>query len=387
MGESRSSIRNKRKDSEMSFFNGRVTMSRYSVIGPTPLEFDENHLGRLTDYAVGKQRIASADGTEVGWIASDHILDTDFTREKNIINDLLFFSLRIDTEKFPSDMLKAYYLHDLKAMSSDNPSGRPSARQKREARESARERMEQEAKDGRYRKRKAIEVAWDRRSQSLWFGTTSVTQVDRLSVLMKTTFGVSLEQIHSGNASPCVPHDAAVPSKFTAWSPSVISWAPDEVSQIWLGSEFLLWLWWHTRTVDDTIKLEDGREVTVMIARNVTVDCPRGTAGTDGFRHEWPCALPEAHRALREGKLPRKCGLTLVCQDEQYEINLLAASLSFSGCKLPGIEADNDRERLDQRAEQIRAVVELVQGLYGTFIAKRFGEWSGDLAKIQEWLE
>ena len=91
----------------MGFFNGRVTFLRFQVGGPAPRLFDAEHLDRLADRAAGRQRLAAADGVEVGWTAGDHILDTDFNLEKNIINDALHFELRIDTDKLPSDLLKA----------------------------------------------------------------------------------------------------------------------------------------------------------------------------------------------------------------------------------------------------------------------------------------
>jgi hypothetical protein len=54
--------------------------------------------------AAGRSRIASADGVETGWTAGEHVLDTDFGFEKNIINDTLTFDLRVDTEKLPNDL-------------------------------------------------------------------------------------------------------------------------------------------------------------------------------------------------------------------------------------------------------------------------------------------
>ena len=82
--------------------------------------------------------------------------------------------------KLPTDLLRAYYAIDLAALAKSNPSGRPSARRSARPSESARDRLEHEAKDGRYTKRKAIEVVWDRKSNELLFGTTSVAQIDRL---------------------------------------------------------------------------------------------------------------------------------------------------------------------------------------------------------------
>src|SRR6476620_7948033 len=167
----------------MGFYSGRATFARYRVAGPAPKMFTEQHLARLAERAAGRSRMLSGDGVEAGWSAGDHVLDTDFDFAKNVVNDQLFFCLRTDTLKLPSDLLRAYYAIDLAALAKSNPSGHPSARQKREAKESARDRLEQEAKDGRYTKRKTIEIVWDLKSNELLFGTTSVTQLERLLIL------------------------------------------------------------------------------------------------------------------------------------------------------------------------------------------------------------
>src|SRR5947209_4220313 len=164
----------------MGFFSGRVTFARYRVNGPRPGLFGPEHLERLRDHAIGRQRVAAGDGVEVGWTAGDHILDTSFDLAKNIVDDTLSFSLRIDAHKVPSDLLRAYTQVELQALAAGNPSGLPSARQKREARDTARERLEEEAKDGRFLKRKAYPLLWDARSNELLVGTTALTAVDRL---------------------------------------------------------------------------------------------------------------------------------------------------------------------------------------------------------------
>src|SRR5215472_1830200 len=120
----------------MGFYSGRATFARYRVSGPAPKMFTEQHLAKLAAHAAGRSRMISADGVNAGWSAGDHILDTEFDLAKNVINDQLFFCLRTDSVKLPSDLLRAYYAIDLAALSKHNPSGHPSARQKREAKES-----------------------------------------------------------------------------------------------------------------------------------------------------------------------------------------------------------------------------------------------------------
>src|SRR5438132_13707862 len=128
----------------MGFFSGRVTFVRFRVNGPSPGMFGPEHLERLEAHAIGKQRTASSDGVEAGWTAGDHILDTGFDLAKNVVNDTLHFCLRVDTHKAPADLLRAYTQVELRALAANNPSGRPSARQQRAARQTARARIEEE---------------------------------------------------------------------------------------------------------------------------------------------------------------------------------------------------------------------------------------------------
>src|SRR4051812_20287923 len=304
----------------MGFYNGRVTFLRFRVDGPAPRLFDAEHLDRLAHPSPGRQRIAAADGVEVGWTAGEHVLDTDFQLDKNVISDTLHFELRVDVDKIPSDLLRAYYAVELKALSKNNPSGFASARQKREAKEIARERLEQEAKDGRYKKRKCIPVLWDRLTNEVLFGATSLTQIDRLCGLFEQTFGLELECITAGRRAYQLAElhlrtrmvDDSAPSAFVPGiTPNDVAWIADESSRDFIGNEFLMWLWYHTDVASDTIALADKSEVTLMLARTLTLECPRGQTGHETISSDSPPRLPEARRAIQSGKLPRKVGLTM----------------------------------------------------------------------------
>jgi hypothetical protein len=383
----------------MGFYSGRVSFLRFKVHGPAPRLFDQEHLDRLADRQAGRQRIASADGVETGWTAGDHVLDTDFTLAKNIINDTLHFELRVDVDKVPSDLLRAYSAVELKALCANNPSGFPSARQKREAKEIARDRLELEAKDGRYRKRKCLPVLWDRLSNEVLFGATSLTQVDRLCSLFEQTFGKELECVTAGRRAHLLAElnqqtrmvDDSSPSAFVpGLTPPDVAWIADESSRDFLGNEFLLWLWYHTDVQSDTITLADNSEVSVMLARSLTLECPRGQTGHETISHDGPTRLPEARRAIQSGKLPRKAGLTLVRHDQQYELALHAETLAVGSAKLPNPPEDvaDARQKLEERANQVRALVETLDLLYDAFGKRRFGPaWSDELTGMQRWLK
>jgi hypothetical protein len=381
----------------MGFFSGRLTFARYRVTGASPGLFGPEHLKRLSAHAIGTQRVASPDGVEVGWTTGEHILDTRFDLDKNVVNETLNFSLRIDQQKIPSDLLRAYTAVELQASAEKNQSGRPSARQKREARDVARERLEEEAKDGRFLRRKAYPVLWDALSNELLVGTTSMAVVDRLHTHFEQTFGIGFEPLTAGRQAFHLAElrqmtrgvDDAVPAAFVPGvTPGEMAWAPDEASRDFLGNEFLLWLWYTLDSESDTIDLADKSDVAVMLTRTLTLECPRAQTGKETIQSDGPTRLPEARRAVQSGKLPRKVGLILVRHDTQYELTLQAETLAVSGARLPAPEGNDERVRQEERVGLLRSFLETLDLLYDAFGRVRFSEsWPKELAKVQKWLQ
>ena len=380
----------------MGFLSGRVSFCRYRVKGASPRTFGPDHLEQLSAHAAGKQRIADKDGIQVGWAGGEHVLDTRFDLAKNIVNDALNFAFRVDSERLPADLLRAYTAIELTALSANNPSGTPSARQKREARENAKERLEQEAKDGRYIRRKLCDVLWDAPSNELLIGITAVSVLDRLLPHFERTFERKLKPITAGSQAFGLAEareqtrnvDDASPSPFVPGvSPEEYAWVPDETSRDFVGNEFLLWLWYTFDQESDTVTLADKSEVVGMVARTLSLECPRGQTGKESITSEGPSRLPEAKRAVQTGKLPRKCGLTLVRHDLTYELALHAETLAVTGVKLPPPAEENDRARLEERVTRVRSLIETLDLLYDAFGRRRFSrEWTEELGKIQKWL-
>jgi hypothetical protein len=380
----------------MGFFTGRVTCSRFRVSGRAPGMFGPEDLAKLEDAAIGKQRVATGDGSQCGWIAGDHILDTRFDLAKNIVNDTLQFAMRVDEIKIPSDLLRAYFCVELEALASQNPSGHASAKQKRAARQAAKERLEHEASDGRFIRRKSFPLLWDSPSNELLVGTTSVSVLDRLLSLFKQTFNRSLDFLGSGALAFAHAEvtqqtrsvDDASPTSFVHGQGEEIAWVADEHNRDFLGNEFLLWLWYVVENETDTIKLSDDSEAAVMLARTLLLECPKGQYGRESFSSGGPGKLPEALRALQVGRLPRKTGLTIVRHDHAYELNVQAETLAISSAKLPAPEEEDERARLEERVSQLRHMIETVDLLYAAFLERRLGDkWKPEAAKVRKWLK
>ena len=237
---------------------------------------------------------------------------------------------------------------------------------------------------------------WDAITNEVLFGVTSLTHVDRFVSLFQQTFGYGLEPVSAGKRAyelATVRSQAVDDSRSSAFIPGVsvddVAWIPDDTNRDFLGNEFVLWLWWFSDTVSDTIKASDESEITFMLARSLTLACPRGETGTNTIKHEGPTRLPEAKRAVKSGKLPRKAGLILVRNCEQFEFMLHAETLGVGSAKLPRPADDvtQARAKLEDRVRAIRELNSSIGLLYAHFIGIRLGKgWIDTLPKMQKWL-
>lgn len=379
----------------MGFLNGRVTFSRHRVGGPSPLPFSEEALGALEQNAIGKYSPADpVDGVSIGWSGGDHVLDETFDFGKNLFNDALHAAIRIDTDKIPGSLLRAYTQIELNARAAMNPSGLPTKAQRQEAKEAAQARAEVEAADGRFRRHAHYPILWDGQNGVLYAGTSSSTVLERLYGLFRQTFDRPLEPITAGTLA--MGESDAEADRFASGSLSLygdelsaVSWTENAPNMLdHLGNEFLVWLWHHLQNEGDTIQLADGSDAAVMVAKTLVLDCPRGETGRDSLADESPIRLPEAFRALQSGKLPRKAGLIVVRHGEQYEFTLQAESMAVSGLALPKPE-----ERLAPpemklaRVDSLRHFAETLDLLFDAYRTRRAGaSWSEEAARVKTWL-
>jgi hypothetical protein len=315
-------------------------------------------------------------------------------------------SIRIDTDKIPASLLRAYTQIEIDAAAQLNPSGIATKAQRQEAKEAAQRRAEAEAADGRFRRLNHVPLLWDGRTNTLYAGSSSSSVLERLQSLFRDTFDRTLDPITSGSlADGLAEREKADPNR-AAGKPeakrlalvsdsggpeTVFAWSDNSPSAMdYLGNEFMVWIWHTLQNDGDTIQLGDGTEVTVMLAKTLTLDCPRGEMGRDQLTDDAPIRLPEAFRALQAGKLPRKAGMVLVRQGAQYELTLQAETLAVSGAGLPKPEGrpSSPHEARIGRLESVRHLTETLDLLFEAYLNKRTSSsWTDELGRIRKWLQ
>ncbi|TWU47113.1 hypothetical protein [Rubripirellula reticaptiva] len=379
----------------MPFLRGSLGFERFSVAGFDADTFGEEHIEILANNAAGRHESASTENVHVGFLGGDHLFDQDFDLDKNLINNAVHLCVRVDTNQIPAAIRAAWLQMELAGYAKDSPSGVATKSQRKEAKEAVEQRCEVEAASGKYRRMQQFPLLWDHSNGLLYFGGSVGTASAYCTDLLERTFEVELRRLGAGiiaqdwsvEADCFADLDDLQPVSFvTGETATGHGWA-NEHSQApdFLGNEFLMWLWWTLENESDTIVLPDESEVTLMLAKTLSLECPLGESGKETITAESPVKLPEAMQAIRSGKLPRKTGMTMVRDGRTFDLVLQAETFGISGAK---IHLDDDEEfDDDDRIDAIRTLSETVDGLFHTFCDRRVdADWKKDLKKVTKWL-
>src|SRR5690348_17091077 len=145
----------------MSFPSGALSFRRFAVIGKFPSAPDQSLLNRLSEHALRPGEFGVPEDVEYGWSGGRHVLDAQFSFEHNCFADTLHFALRIDRNKVPGELKKAWQIMEEEAVAATNPSGFISKNQKREVKDSIRRKVDDELRSGKFRRSKLLPILWD----------------------------------------------------------------------------------------------------------------------------------------------------------------------------------------------------------------------------------
>ncbi len=380
----------------MGFLSGSVTFERFRVTEDPTGAFGDEHLDLLKKHRIDSSKTNLFETAAIGFTGGAHLLDTKFDHEKNILGEALYFGIRCDTCQIPGPIKQAWMKIELSGMMKDNPGGRPTKSQREEAKQAVEALCEQEADKGNYRRMSVTPVLWDAETETIYLGGTSEKSNDLCLGLLNNAFGLEFSRVTSGKLALELAESEEQKSGIYGATPaaflpdrgnSVVWWNGMNDNYDFLGNEFLLWLWWQMETNSDVFELSDETEVGGMFARSLSLDCPQGENGKESISSESPVALPESRLAIRMGKLPRKAGLTLVREGEQYELTLKAETLSISSARITQIGEDVQRRDVLDRIESIRQMSETIDMLFGVFCDSRLSKsWKSSLNSMTEWL-
>ncbi len=384
----------------MGFHSGSITFRRFAVVGKAPAQPDEKLIARMAEHALVPGEFG-VDEVEYGWSAGRHIYDTEFSFDNNVYADCLFFALRIDTNKVPGDVKKAYTLQEEAILAAANPSGFISKTQKKEVKEIVRAKIEEDIKSGRFRRSKLVPLLWDVPGAMVYSAAASAN-FEKLAEIFERSFKCELQPLSAGTLAARDLIDRGKRREYEDFKPTRFAWGPDGEHQPaeypwtakgpqpkdFLGNEFLLWLWYYADARDGEVKTKSAGEVAILFDRMLDLDCVFGATGRDSLRGNGPTRMPEARDALRTGKVPRKAALTLHAKGLQYDFSFNPESFTLGSAKLPEIEdAESARVVFEERIALLRDLGKTLDALYETFLTARASSaWESQTGQLRKWI-
>jgi hypothetical protein len=261
--------------------------------------------------------------------------------------------------------------------------------------------MDDELRGGKYRRSKMAPILWDLPSKTVYSPATGAT-AEKLMEIFERTFGLGLEPLTAGSIALNLleprgrrrDYEDLRPTRFVP-GPQGEGQHPDypwtskgAQPKDFLGNEFLLWLWREADHRGGAIATESAGEVTVFIDKSLDLDCAYGQTGKDSLRGDGPTSMPEARDGLRSGKVPRKAGLILDANRQQFSFAFNSESFAFGAAKLPDVEdADTPRKLFEERIALLRDLCQATDGLFDAFLKLRCSSaWEGQAASIRKWI-
>ncbi len=166
---------------------------------------------------------------------------------------------------------------------------------------------------------------------------------------------------------------------------------PTSEGPAFLGSEFLLWLWFQTETHGGEFRLEEPGPV--GLAFDQMMELKASDRGTKVMvRGDLPTRLPEASAALRADKLPTLARLVLAWDDETVELTLDSNTFDLRSVKVVGsesIDAAAPEDRDAERANLLFTSGQVLDGLYRLYLQHRLDETFAHevLRPMREWVK
>jgi len=384
----------------MGFASGSVSFRRFAIVGDAPTAVDQTLLDKLSEHALRPSDMGIPDEEEYGWSGGRHVLDGNFTFENNVFAECVHFALRIDTNKVPSELKKAFQLMEEDAAAASNPSGFISKNQKRDAKDTVRRKVDDELRSGKYRRSKLVSILWDLPSQTLYCNASGKS-FEKLAELFERSFGASLLPLSAGSSLLRSAEASGRRRDYEDLRPTRFVNGPEGEGQLpeypwvakgpepkdFVGNELLLWLWHEADVKSGTVKTAAG-EVTVFIDKSLDLDCAYGQTGRDGLKGDGPARMPEARDGLRSGKVPRRAGLILEAAGLSFTLSLNPESIAISSAKLPDVEeADNARVLFEERIATLRELGKAIDGVYAAFFKVRTSSaWEGHTSTVRKWI-
>lgn len=157
-------------------------------------------------------------------------------------------------------------------------------------------------------------------------------------------------------------------------------------SRSFLGSEFLLWLWYREDLEGGVHRV--GEESCVLVFDDqLVLRVELGESEENRLKGGAPASAPEARKALQFGKRVTRARMRLERGDREWRFTLDADRFQLSSVRIPAVLGDHPDQQLIERMDLIEELERCVFGVFGRFLSLRLGaDWLAEEQAIREWI-
>jgi hypothetical protein len=149
----------------------------------------------------------------------------------------------------------------------------------------------------------------------------------------------------------------------------------------YLGSEFLLWLFWKSAT-GETMSLNNLGlgEISVSIEDSITLASVTGDGYCETIKSQDITSLPSVRESIKKGRLPDAAKIKITSKDLDWIFQIKAQPFKISSVKLPITGEKNEAEMISARLISMTKLELIMKALFNTFLLEReMPDFIGDI--------
>ncbi len=140
----------------------------------------------------------------------------------------------------------------------------------------------------------------------------------------------------------------------------------------YLGSEFLLWIFWKSAT-EETMSLNNLGlgEIKISVEDSITLVSVTGDGYCETVKSPEILKLPSVRESIKKGRLPEAAKIKIASKDLDWSFQIKALPFKISSVKLPITGEKNENEMISVRLIAMTKLELIMKALFNTFLLER----------------
>lgn len=154
-----------------------------------------------------------------------------------------------------------------------------------------------------------------------------------------------------------------------------------------LGTEFLLWLWYRVEKEDNIFRVREN-QFELTFDDQLMLEVQLAESEQTRLKGGAPAHAPEAYKAIQHGKRISRARLRIAHAEREWLFMMNAETFAMSGIKIPAVLREADDDKVDERLYLIQELDEIWNTIFHQFLEIRLSDrWAKETKDVQSWIQ